>query len=70
LQKYHSRNFIATLHVVFELDGRNHSEDLGIDGRILLESILRKWGWKGVDWMHPAQDRVPLAGSYEHGNKP
>jgi len=30
------------------LKGRDHSEDLGIDGRII--------GWEGVDWIHLAQD--------------
>jgi hypothetical protein len=34
----------------------DYSEDLGIDGRIILEWILQK-GWDGVDWMHVAQDR-------------
>jgi hypothetical protein len=28
------------------LKRRDHSEDLGVDGRIILEWILRKWGWK------------------------
>jgi hypothetical protein len=33
-----------------------HSEDLGIDGRIILQWILGKCG-EGVEWMHLAQDR-------------
>jgi hypothetical protein len=36
------------------LKERDHSEDLGIDGKIILEWILGKWT---VDWMHLAQDR-------------
>jgi hypothetical protein len=36
------------------LKGRDHSEDLGVDGRIILKWI---WGWRDVDWMHLAQDR-------------
>jgi hypothetical protein len=30
------------------MKGRDHSEDLSVDGRIILEWI----GWEGVDWMH------------------
>jgi hypothetical protein len=36
---------------------RDHSEDLGIDGNIILELMLEKHGWEVVDWMHLAQDR-------------
>jgi hypothetical protein len=36
------------------LKGREHSEDLGVDGSTILEWIL---GWEVVDWMHLAQDR-------------
>jgi hypothetical protein len=42
--------------------GRDHSENLDVDEKIILEWILRKL-WVIVDWMH-------LAGSYEHGNEP
>jgi hypothetical protein len=35
------------------LKGRDHMEDLGVDGRIILEWILGV----GVDWIHLAQDR-------------
>jgi hypothetical protein len=38
---------------VEKLEGKNHSDDLGVDGRIILEWIL---GWD-VEWMHLAQDR-------------
>jgi hypothetical protein len=31
------------------LKGRDHSEDLGVDGNIVLELILEKWGGGGVD---------------------
>jgi hypothetical protein len=35
---------------------KDHLEDIGIDGKIILEWILEKV-WKGVDWMHLNQDR-------------
>jgi len=44
------------MHAVFWLEnlmGRDHSEDLDIDGRIMLHGILGK----GVDWIHLAQNR-------------
>jgi hypothetical protein len=35
--------------------GRDHSEDLGVDGRILITgSYLRETVCKGVDWIHLA----------------
>jgi hypothetical protein len=41
---------------------KDHSEVLGVDGRIMLRVHLREIGWKGVDWMHMAnnndQERV------------
>jgi hypothetical protein len=37
-------------------EGKRSLEDLGVDGRIILE-LIRKTGWKGVDWIHVAQDR-------------
>jgi hypothetical protein len=36
------------------LKGRDHSEDLGVDGRIILELILGKQGgnlWSGFIWL-------------------
>jgi hypothetical protein len=38
----------------FHLKGKDHAEDLGIDGRIILEWIIRKW--RGVDCIYLAQD--------------
>jgi len=40
-----------------DLNGKDHSQDLDADGRIILEEILRETGWEGVDWSHLAQDR-------------
>jgi hypothetical protein len=39
------------------LKGRDHSEDLGVGGKILLQIVLREIRWKVVDWIHLAQDR-------------
>jgi hypothetical protein len=35
---------------------RDHFEDLGVDGRIILRWIFWKWGG-GMDWNDLAQDR-------------
>ena len=35
---------------------REHLEDPGVDGRIILRRIFRK-GWVGMDWIDVAQDR-------------
>jgi hypothetical protein len=42
--------------------GRDHLENLGIDGRIILKWILGKH-FESVDWIHLAQDRDHLVGS-------
>jgi hypothetical protein len=39
------------------LSERCHVEDPGIDGRIILRWILRKWDGRGMDWIDLAQDR-------------
>jgi hypothetical protein len=36
-------------------EGRDHSEDRSIGGKISMD--LREIGWEVVDWMHLAQDR-------------
>jgi hypothetical protein len=37
--------------------GKKHSEDLGVDGKIILELILGQQSERGVDWMQLGQDR-------------
>jgi hypothetical protein len=42
------------MHTKFWLEGGDHSEDLGIDERILLKCILGKQGlrvWIGLIWL-------------------
>jgi len=39
------------------LRGRDHLEDPGVDGRIILRWIFRKWGCGGMDWIDLTQDR-------------
>jgi hypothetical protein len=36
---------------------RDHWEYLGVDGKIMLEWILRELRWESVDWMHRAEGR-------------
>jgi hypothetical protein len=38
------------------LKGRDHSEDLGVDERIILKQVL-EMGWKVVDWMRLTQNK-------------
>jgi hypothetical protein len=42
--------------LVGKLDGRNHLEDPGVDGRIVLKWIFKKQE-VSVDWIDVAQDR-------------
>jgi hypothetical protein len=37
------------------LKGRDHSEDLGINGRLMLEWTVGTW--EDVNWMHLTQNR-------------
>jgi hypothetical protein len=51
------------------LKGRDHSEDLGVDGRVILELILgKRSGRCGMDAYGSGYE--PVADSCEHGNEP
>jgi len=39
------------------LQGRDHLGDPGVDGRIILRWILRKWDVGGMDWIELAKER-------------
>jgi hypothetical protein len=46
-----------------------HLEDLGLNGRIILKWVFRKWGgkaWTALIWFK----KVQVTGAYECGNGP
>jgi hypothetical protein len=59
---------MITIFWLEKLKGRDHSEDLGVDGRIILEWILGKYNgrvWTRVFWL-----RTGTSGGFsEHGNE-
>jgi hypothetical protein len=40
-----------------DLRERDHSEEIGVDGRIILRWVFRKVGCGSMDWIDLAQDR-------------
>jgi hypothetical protein len=71
--KYHGlkSEFYHLFKILNEsLNGRDHSEDSSMGGRIILKFILRKWVgrlWIGYMWLTIG---ARVAGSCEHGNEP
>jgi hypothetical protein len=57
-----------TKFLLGKLKGRDHLEDLSVDGRVKLG--LRELGWDGLDCFHVAQGQGPVADSCEHINEP
>jgi hypothetical protein len=43
---------------------RDRLGDPGVDGRIILKWIFRKWDVGGMDWIGLAQDRGRLIGAW------
>jgi hypothetical protein len=63
------RNEYSLFFLLEILKGRDHSEDLGIDGKIILEWILGKHGGKcGMDASGSGYGR--MAGFCIHGDEP
>ena len=43
--------------LVGNLRKRDHLEDSGVDGRLILRWVFKKWDGRGMDWIELAQDR-------------
>jgi hypothetical protein len=48
----------------------DHLGDSGVDGRIILIWVFKKWDEGGMDWIELAQDRDRWRGFCECGNEP
>jgi hypothetical protein len=63
IRNFYSKHFFCNkylleLHIQLwweNLRERDHLEDVGLDGRIILEWIIKKW--LGMDWIYVAEDR-------------
>jgi hypothetical protein len=40
-----------------DLKGKDHSEELGVNGWTIIRMDLTEIDWEGVDWMHLFEDR-------------
>jgi hypothetical protein len=50
-------NIICTTCTLFNLRERDYWGDRGVDGRIILRKIFRKWDVGGMDWIELLRDR-------------
>jgi hypothetical protein len=65
----YGRNKKPITFLLKNLKGRDHSEDLGRDGKIILEWILGKQGGKGWNEFIWLKTGEPVVGPCEHGNE-
>ena len=47
----------AYTDLVGKLREKDHFEDPGLDGRLMLTWVFRKWDGRGMDWIDLDQDR-------------
>jgi hypothetical protein len=53
----------AYKNLVPKLKGKDRLEELGVDGRVVLKSMLKKWGvrvWTGLIWPRIGSSCGPL----------
>jgi len=50
-------SLVLISNIMFILRERDHLGDPGLDERIVLRWIFRKWECRGMDWIELAQDR-------------
>jgi hypothetical protein len=53
----HEREDKCIKYIRFKPQGKNHSKDVGVNGKDDIRMYLRETGWVGVDCIHLAQDR-------------
>jgi hypothetical protein len=58
----------ACNNLVGDFERKRPPEDLGVDGKILLDWILGKEAGKG-EWDSSGSEQGPVVGCCEHGNK-
>jgi hypothetical protein len=55
-RKIRQAGYVAVTGEMGKSEGNIPPEDVAIDGRIILEWILKEIGWEGVDWSDLAQE--------------